>query len=63
MSDAHVRKFGPESIGEKIVAEIVKQGMVQLAYHDDEATVFVWNANTYDQLDALVEQYIAEREK
>jgi hypothetical protein len=44
------------NIGERIVSEIIKQGMVRVAHPDpDEPHVFVWSENSYDQLSALVD--------
>lgn len=40
------------SIGDDILSEIIKQGMVRI--DGPEAVVFVWNANAAEQLDALV---------
>ena len=54
----------PESTGERIINEIIKQGMVQVAHPAipaDDAVVFAWSANSTDQLSALVEQIVAER--
>lgn len=50
------------SIGEQIIAEIVKQGMVQVVYpredaETESASVWVWKANAAEQLDALVSQH------
>jgi len=45
-------------IGQLIIDEIVKQGMVQVAHPDPDAShVFVWNANAADQLSALVQEH------
>lgn len=47
----------PQSPGERIINEIVKQGMVQLGHPPiprDETVVFVWAANSADQLSAAV---------
>lgn len=43
------------SVAEKILDQIILQGMVNVAHPDpDECHVFVWNANTIEQLDAVV---------
>lgn len=43
------------NIGEQIINEIVKQGMVQIAHPDpNESHVLVWKANAADQLSALI---------
>lgn len=49
------------SIGEQIITEIVKQGMVQVSYPKEDAentAVFVWRQNAAEQLDALVAQHV-----
>lgn len=48
------------SNGEKILNEIIKQGMVKVD-GATEPVVFVWSANSADQLDALVEQIVQSR--
>lgn len=43
------------SIGQEILEEIVKQGMVRVAHPEiDEPIVFVWNANAAEQIEAVV---------
>ena len=43
------------NIGEQIINEIVKQGMVQIAHPDsNESHVLVWKANAADQLSAMI---------
>ena len=51
------------SIGEQIIDEIVKQGMVQLAYPSEDLVsyVFRWKANSSEQLDALIENFTLKR--
>ena len=50
------------SIGAQIIAEIIKQNMLRVAVPDpDVSHVFIWNENAHDQLDALVEDFIAKR--
>jgi len=51
------------SPGERILDEIIKQGMVQVAHPpipSGEAAVLVWSANAVDQLDALVRDLAIE---
>ena len=44
-----------KSIGQLVLEEIIKQGMVSVSYPDpNEAHVFVWNGNAAEQLDALI---------
>lgn len=46
------------NIGSRIIEEIIKQGMVQVAEPDPgKDHLFVWKANAADQLDALVAQH------
>lgn len=49
------------TIGEKILAEIIKQGMVS-AYDVngpiERPVIFVWNGNSDEQLDALVADHV-----
>ena len=46
------------TIGEQIINEIIKQGMIRVAHPDpDVSHVFAWNANTEEQLTALVEEW------
>ena len=50
------------SIGSKIIAEISFQGMIRVGAPDPDVNhVFVWNVNAAEQLDALVEDFIAKR--
>ena len=52
--------------GDRILCEIVKQGMIGLAYPPipkGESAVFVWSANSVEQLDALFEELVKERSK
>lgn len=47
------------NIGQQILDEIIKQGMVTVAHCDPEnGSVLVWNANTQDQLHASVSSLI-----
>ena len=56
-----------KSIGERIVDEIIKQGMVKPLPHPDLGdigpVVFVWAANSTEQLSALVENELQVRLK
>lgn len=52
-------------LGEAIINEIVKQGMVQVAHPPipkDESIVFVWSANSADQLEATVRFWMKTHE-
>lgn len=56
----------PETLtpGDRILCEIVKQGMIGLAWPrtpEGESAVFVWSANCVEQLDALFEELVKER--
>ncbi len=65
MSNAHAYPSSG-TIGERILSEIVKQGMVTVAHpklSPEESIVFVWSANSAEQLDALVRNYISELKK
>lgn len=43
------------NIGEKILQEIIKQGMFSVAHPDpQESHVFVWSSGSAEQLEALV---------
>lgn len=43
------------SIGQEILEEIIKQGMVRVAHPEiNEPIVFVWNANAAEQIEAVV---------
>lgn len=46
--------------GERILNEIIKQSMIRVD-GATEPVVFVWSATSTDQLDALVEQIVHER--
>ena len=46
--------------GERIINEIIKQGMVRVD-GATEPVVFVWSPTSTDQLSALVEQIVQER--
>jgi len=55
-------KDGGMSIGSQIIAEICFQGMISVGAPDpDVSHVFVWNVNAAEQLDALVEEFLAAR--
>ena len=46
------------TIGEQIINEIIKQGMIRVAHPDpDDTHVFAWNSNAEEQLTALVEDW------
>jgi hypothetical protein len=47
------------SIGQLILDEIIRQGMVRS--HECSSVCFVWSANTAEQLEALVEEYYTGR--
>lgn len=48
-------------IGQRIIEEIVKQGMVQIAHPDPaESHVLVWKENAADQLSALICEHESE---
>jgi hypothetical protein len=50
--------------GERIINEIIKQGMVRVAeprIAPDQTVIFAWSATSVDQLDALVETIVRER--
>ncbi len=50
------------NIGEQIINEIVKQGMVQIAHPDpNEPHVLVWQANAADQIAGLVMNAVGKR--
>ena len=43
------------TLGEALIAEIIKQGMIAVAHPDpDEAHVFVWSSGAAEQLEAVV---------
>jgi hypothetical protein len=47
------------SIGQQIIEEIVKQGMVTVAHPDpDVSHVFVWSSGAAEQLEALINDKI-----
>ena len=46
------------TIGQDIIDEIIKQGMVRS--DDVEPTVLIWSANAAEQLDALVDRETAD---
>lgn len=48
-----------ESIGEKIIDAIIKQGMFRVAHPDPgETHIFVWSSSAAEQLEALVADHI-----
>lgn len=50
------------NIGQQIIGEIVKQGMVQIAHPDpSESHVLVWKENAADQLAGLVMNSVGKR--
>jgi len=50
------------NIGQQIIGEIVKQGMVQIAHPDPaESHVLVWKENAADQLAGLVMNSVGKR--
>lgn len=49
------------SIGDDILSEIIKQGMVRV--DGQEPVVFVWSANAADQLSAVVNHSIRRDER
>lgn len=54
------------SPGDRILCEIIKQGMINIAYPrvpEGESAVFIWSANCVEQLDALFEELVKERLK
>lgn len=44
------------TIGQRILEEIIKQGMVRATKVGDNY-LFIWNGNASEQLDALVEEH------
>jgi hypothetical protein len=51
----------PTGIGQIILEEIIKQGMIKLSYPEvNDPCVFVWNANSEEQLEAIVDRNIFE---
>lgn len=53
-----INELPPQSIGERIIDEIIKQGMISIS-HPEVTGPFraVWAANAAEQLDALVAQH------
>ena len=48
----------PTEIGELIINEIIRQGMVNVSAPDPEVQhVITWNGNAIEQLTALVEEH------
>ena len=48
----------------RVIEEIIKQGMVRVAFPDPDAThVFCWSENAEDQLSALLQQILNEHTK
>ena len=49
-----------ESIGEQIINEIIKQGMIRAEACGDNM-IYIWNGNAAEQLEALVLNFIESR--
>ena len=49
------------TLGEKVINEIIQQGMIQVAHPDpSEPHVFAWSANSAEQIEAVVLNHIEE---
>lgn len=49
------------NLGQAILDEIIKQGMVNVAYPKiDETIVFAWSANAAEQIEAIVMNALKE---
>jgi len=47
--------MNPTCLGEAVLYEIIKQGMIRLEHPKvDQDCVFVWNANSIDQIEAVI---------
>jgi len=51
-------KASKKTMGQRIVDEIIKGRMLHIV----DGNIFVWSANAYEQLDALIAEYIKEKE-
>ena len=48
-----------EGLGELIIAEVIKQGMVSVRHPDpDEAHLFIWSGNANEQLECVVAEFL-----
>ena len=48
-------------LGEKIISEIIKQGMIAVNFPDpDESHLFVWAGNSGEQLEGVVADFLAQ---
>lgn len=48
-------------LGDRIIAEIATQGMVDVENGPPEGTIFIWNANAGEQLEAVVSSHFQRR--
>jgi hypothetical protein len=47
-------------LGQKLIAEICKQGMLSVRHPDpDESHIFVWAANADEQLECVVSEFLS----
>lgn len=56
-----VSELPMDGLGEKLVSEIVKQGMIVVNYPDpDVSHLFVWAGNCGEQLEGVVANFLAQ---
>ena len=52
-----------DGLGQRIIGEIIDQGMTTISYPDPEAThVIVWTGNADEQLECVVADFLREKE-
>lgn len=56
--DADTPEIKPTCLGEVVLFEIIKQGMIRLEHPKvKEDCVFVWNGNAVDQIEATISDW------
>ena len=58
----HNREAGLEGLGEKLIGQILKQGMFSVNYPDpDESHIFVWSSIAEEQLECVVAEFLNQK--
>lgn len=49
-------KKPPETAGEIIVSAVIRAAALDYAIQEGDATIFVWRANAYEQIEAALQE-------